>query len=265
MSFRRFAGLGLEEGIPDHTVLNRFRNLLIAESLLEKLFAELDRQLEKAGMMLKRGTMLDATLIETVARPPSDERASVDGDARFGGPRGKGGSTFGYKAHVGVDEGSGLIRSLITTPANVNETVVADRLLRGDERFVLADAAYDTHARRARLKAEGVKPRIARRPNKHHPKLPVRLERYNRLVGVAPRWTTLAQAAHGSRQSAPASVLRRWRDRHTQLRNKCGEGQNYGMDPSFRWGDHVSNGARNTARTGEASRLAKRKGSAISS
>jgi IS5 family transposase len=229
LSFRRFAGLGLEEGIPDHTVLNRFRNLLIAESLLEKLFAELDRQLEKAGMMLKRGTMLDATLIETVARPPSDERASVDGDARFGGSRGKGGSTFGYKAHVGVDEGSGLIRSLITTPANVNETVVADRLLRGDERFVLADAAYDTHARRARLKAEGVKPRIARRPNKHHPKLPVRLERYNRLVArrraavettfatlkrrmrlTAIRYIGLAKASAQVLMAAIAFNLRRW-------------------------------------------------------
>ena len=214
LSFRRFAGLGLEEGIPDHTVL---------------LFAELDRQLEKAGMMLKRGNMLDATLIETVARPPSDERASVDGDARFGGPRGKGGSTFGYKAHVGVDEGSGLIRSLITTPANVNETVVADRLLRGDERFVLADAAYDTHARRARLKAEGVKPRIARRPNKHHPKLPVRLERYIRLVArrraavettfatlkrrmrlTAIRYIGLAKASAQVLMAAIAFNLRRW-------------------------------------------------------
>lgn len=182
LSFRRFVGLGLEEGVPDHTVLNRFRNLLISEGLLEKLFAELDRQLEKAGLMLKRGTMLDATLIETVSRPPSDERASVDADARFGGAKDKGGQTFGYKAHVGVDEGSGLIRSLITTPANVNETVVADSLLRGDEGCVLADAAYDTHARRARLKAQGVKPRIARRPNKHHPKLPARLQYYNQLI-----------------------------------------------------------------------------------
>lgn len=201
LSFRRFVGLGLEEGIPDHTVLTRFRNLLIAENLLERLFAELDRQLEKVGLMLKRGTMLDATLIETVARPSSDERASVDEDARYGGPKGKDGPTFGYKAHVGVDEGSGLIRSLITTPANVNETVVADQLLRGDERCVLADAAYDTHARRARLKAEGVKPRIARRPNKHHPKLPARLERYNRLIArrraaVETTFATLKRRMH---------------------------------------------------------------------
>jgi transposase, IS5 family len=182
LSFRRFVGLGLEETIPDHTVLNRFRNLLIEEGLLEKLFAELDRQLENAGVMLKRGTMLDATLIEAVSAPPSGERLSSDPDARFGGAKGKGGFTFGYKAHVGVDEGSGLIRTVITTPANVNDTVVADALIRGDAKAVWADAAYDTHARRAWLKARGQKPRIARRPNKHHRQLPPRLQRLNRLI-----------------------------------------------------------------------------------
>ncbi|RWA95019.1 IS5 family transposase, partial [Mesorhizobium sp.] len=148
LSFRRFVGLGLEESIPDHSVLSRFRNLLVGEGLMERLFGELDRQVEKVGVILKRGTMLDATLIDAVSAPPTAERPSKDADAR---PvrRGKGGFTFGYKAHVGVDEGSGLIRTVITTPANVNDTVVADHLIRGDEKTVWADAAYDTHARRA--------------------------------------------------------------------------------------------------------------------
>jgi IS5 family transposase len=181
LSFKRFVGLSLEDKAPDHTVLNRFRNRLIAEQLLEELFAELDRQLEKAGVILKRGTMLDATLIEAVSSPPTQSRPSTDPDARFT-KKGKGGWTFGYKAHVGVDEGSGVIRSVITTPANVNDTTPADALIRGDERVVWADAAYDTHARRARLKREGRKPRIARRPNKHHPELPPRLKLYNRLI-----------------------------------------------------------------------------------
>ena len=79
--------------------------------------------------MLKRGTMLDATLIEAVlgaGRAPSGLRAiRMRASAA---PRARAASTFGYKAHVGVDEGSGLIRTLITTPANVNETVVADAL-----------------------------------------------------------------------------------------------------------------------------------------
>jgi IS5 family transposase len=182
LSFKRFVGLSLEDATPDHTVLNRFRNQLVEEGLLEKLFGELDRQLENAGVILKRGTMLDATLIQAVSAPPKEDRPSNDPDARFAKRQGKSGSTFGYKAHVGVDEGSGLIRAVLTTPANVNDTTPADELIRGDEAVVWADAAYDTHARRARLKAEGKKPRIARRPNRHHPELPPRLKRYNLLI-----------------------------------------------------------------------------------
>ena len=182
LSFRRFVGLSLEEPVPDHTVLNRFRNRLAAEGLLEKLFAELDRQLEGAGVILKRGTMLDATLIEAVSARPTDARPSTDPDARFAKRQGKGGSSFGYKAHVGVDEGSGIIRAVITTPANVNDTTPADDLICGDEPVVWGDGAYHTHAREAALKARGVKPRLARRPNKHHPKLPPRLARYNQLI-----------------------------------------------------------------------------------
>jgi len=182
LSFKRFVGLSLEDATPDHTVLNRFRNQLVEQGLLEKLFGELDRQLENAGVILKRGTMLDATLIQAVSAPPKEDRPSNDPDARFAKRQGKSGSTFGYKAHVGVDEGSGLIRAVLTTPANVNDTTPADALIRGDEAVVWADAAYDTHARRARLKAEGKKPRIARRPNRHHPELPPRLKRYNLLI-----------------------------------------------------------------------------------
>lgn len=183
LSFRRFAGLALTDEVPDHSTICRFRNLLIERGLLEKLFAELDRQLEKAGLILRRGTMLDATVIEaSAARPPMGKTSSSDPDARFARHQGKGGSRFGYKAHVGVDEGSGLIRTVVTTPANVNDTVPADLLIRGDEKAVLADSAYHTHAREAALKARGIKPRLMRRPNKHHRQLPPRLQHYNKLI-----------------------------------------------------------------------------------
>src|SRR5580698_4715850 len=182
LSFRRFVGLALEEKVPDHTVLNRFRNRVVGEGLLEKLFAELDRQLEKAGVILKRGTMLDATLIRAASAPPGDRRPTGDPEAGFAKRQGRAGSIFGYKAHVGVDEGSGIIRAVTTTAANVNDTTPADALIRGDERVVWGDAAYHTHSREAALKARGVKPRLMRRANKHHPKLPARLLSYNRLI-----------------------------------------------------------------------------------
>ena len=75
---------------------------------------------------------------------------------------------FGYKAHLAVDRGSGLVRRVLFTPASVNDTVVADDLVLGDEGEVWADKAYDSHARRARLAAAGIKNRICRRGNKHH-------------------------------------------------------------------------------------------------
>jgi IS5 family transposase len=183
LSFRRFVGVALTDAVPDHSTICRFRNLLIERALLEKLFAELDRQLDRAGLILRRGTMLDATVIETsAARPWDDDEQASDPDARFTRRQGRSGSSFGYKAHVGVDEGSGLIRAVLTTPANVNDTEPADALILGDEKAVIADSAYHTHAREKALKARGIKPRLMRRPNKHHPKLPPRLRHYNRLI-----------------------------------------------------------------------------------
>jgi transposase, IS5 family len=230
LSFRRFVGLGLEDEVADHTTLCRFRNLLIQKALLEKLFAELDRQLDKAGVILKRGTMLDATLIETAASaPPRKDGSVTDPDARFAKRSGKAGFTFGYKVHVGVDEGSGLIRSVITTPANVNDTTPADDLIRGDEKAVMGDAAYHTHRRQAALKLRGIKPRLMRRPNKHHPRLPPRLARYNRLIArrraavettfatfkrrmglTSIRYIGLAKASAQLLMAAMAFNMRRW-------------------------------------------------------
>jgi IS5 family transposase len=182
LSFRRFVGVALTDRVPDHSTICRFRNLLVEQGLLDKLFAELDRQLDKAGLILRRGTMLDATVIETQAAKPGDPQSTSDPEARFTRRQGRSGSSFGYKAHVAVDQGSGLIRAVITTPANVNDTVPADQLIQGDEQAVLADAAYHTHAREAALKARGIKPRLMRRPNKHHPVLPPWLKRYNQLI-----------------------------------------------------------------------------------
>jgi IS5 family transposase len=231
LAFGRFVGLGLEDEVPDHTTLCRFRNRLVGARLLEKLFDELDRQLEAAGLVLKQGTMLDATLIETgaAAKPPKGELSKVDPDARLTARKGKPGTTFGYKAHVGVDQGSGLIRAVITTPANVNDTVPADALIRGDEKIVWADSAYHTHRRQAALKARRIKPRLARRPNKYHRELPPRLTRYNNLIArrraavettfatwkrrmglTAIRYIGLAKAAAQVRLVAMAFNLRRW-------------------------------------------------------
>jgi transposase, IS5 family len=181
LSFRRFVGLGLDEATPDHTTLCRFRNDLAA-GLAEKLFAEMNRQLEQHGLVVKRGTLIDATLVQAAVNQSGSAAPPSDPDAAFTKRPGKPGGTFGFKAHIAVDEGSQLVRAAQLTPANVNETVVADGLIQGDEGAVYADRAYDTRARRAALRARGIKDRIMHRPNKHHPELPYWQQRRNRLI-----------------------------------------------------------------------------------
>jgi transposase, IS5 family len=184
VSFRRFVGLTLEKAAPDHTSLCRFRNRLATEGMAQRLFAEFDRQLEKQHLVLKRGTMLDATLVQAATgKPPQgDEKDALDADAAFAKRAGKPGSVYGYKAHIGADQGTRLIRSAMVTAANVNETMVADSLVRGDEKAVYADKAYQSRTRRAALKARGIKARIMHKSWGGGPPLGHWQRRHNSLI-----------------------------------------------------------------------------------
>jgi len=184
VSFRKFLGLSLEAPSPDHTTLCRFRNRLIEAGLSEKLFAEFERQLQQRGLILKRGTMIDASLVDTPFRPGSSdgEREPVDGDAQLTARKGKPGTHYGYKVHAGVDEGSRLIRRLHLTPANTNDTVPADLLVCRDEQAVYADKAYAKRARRQWLKSLGIKPRIMHKSWGGGPQLTHWQKQHNRLI-----------------------------------------------------------------------------------
>ena len=168
LSFRRFVGLSLEEQVPDHSTLSRFRKQLAQCGLSAQVFAEVNRQLERRGLMVKRGTLIDASLVEASVKPPRDEASTpgegseLDPDADWTRRKG-GGSHFGYKAHVAVDQGSGLIRKVLLTSAKVNDSEVADRLICGDEQTVYADKAYDSSARRQLLARMGIGDGIMRR------------------------------------------------------------------------------------------------------
>jgi IS5 family transposase len=188
LSFRRFAGFSLSDQTPDHATLWRFREELSKEGLIERVFDEINRQLEQQGLIIKRGTLVDASLVAARARPPrkpkhdaaEPPRPSADRDARWG-RKGKT-SVFGYKMHIGVDQDHTLIRRMVLTDASVTDTEPADLLICGDEKAAYGDQAYYTHARHARLSAAGVKDRLMRRPNKHHPELPKRQKQRNRLI-----------------------------------------------------------------------------------
>jgi IS5 family transposase len=184
-SFRRFLGLGLESDAPDSTTLCRFRNRLVGQDLITKLFAEFDRQLEARGLVLKEGTMLDATLIEAATSRPRGRGDAADEvkdpDARFGKGSDEG-WVYGYKAHVGVDCKSRLIRAAEVTPANVNDTEVADDLIRFDEGAVYADKAYAKRERREMLKARGIRDGIMHKSWGGGPKLQAWQVRCNKTI-----------------------------------------------------------------------------------
>jgi IS5 family transposase len=189
ISFRRFAGLSLHDRTPDHSTLWRFRQELEEASLADQVFAEIARQLEAKNLILKHGTLVDASLVAARANPPRKPRGepaapakpAADPDARWG-RKGKT-SVFGYKIHLGVDDGHTLIRRYDFTNGSVTDTEPADGLICGDEKAVYGDQAYYTHARHARLAQARIKDRLMRRPNKHHPELPPRQKRRNRLIG----------------------------------------------------------------------------------
>jgi transposase, IS5 family len=189
LSFRRFVGLSLHDQTPDHTTLWRFRQELADGGLIEKIFTEINRQLEARNLILKQGTLVDASLMPARAKPPRKTRKeaaekpskpSADRDARWGRKGKK--SVFGYKVHTGVDAGHTIIRRVHVTDASVTDTEPADQLFSGDEKAVYGDQAYYTHARHARLTEAGIKDRLMRRPNKHHPELPPRQKQRNKLI-----------------------------------------------------------------------------------
>lgn len=157
LSFRRFCGWPLGEETPDETSFVRFRARLRALGLYEKLFAEVNRQLEAKGLMVKTGTLVDATIIEARARPPrhkEGEVSRVDPDAGFTKKHGR--AYFGYKLHVGVDAGSELIRALETSSAQLHDGEAFAALVTGDEAKVYGDKAYGSQKNRDFLSRMGI-------------------------------------------------------------------------------------------------------------
>src|SRR5579864_5995580 len=155
LSFRRFAGLGLDEAVPDHSTLWRFRDQLRQLGLAEACFAEITRQLEKKGLVVKAGTLVDASLIPAAAAEPPKQkgggRSTADPDAAWT-KRAKGGAHFGYKLHA------------------------------GDEASVWADKAYVGPTMARAIAAAGAKNRVQRRRQKNRP-LRASETRRNVLIG----------------------------------------------------------------------------------
>ena len=172
LSFQKFVGLSAQEVVPDETAICRFRERLIDCKLHEKLLGMLNGQLEAAGYLLKRTTLIDATLIESSRKRPSSEAASEgrapDADARYARKNGQ--NYYGYKAHVSVDGDHQFICAAKATPANVDDSKVFEKLIDPKTRATYADKAYDSKANKAWLAAQGIANGILKK-GAHHIKL----------------------------------------------------------------------------------------------
>jgi IS5 family transposase len=185
LSFRRFCGFSLDAATPDETTICRFRQVAAKAGVLERCFAEVNRQLDGKGLILKKGTLMDATIVTATRNPPQKEAgmgASHPGEPGADWTNKSGKSFFGYKLHVGVDEGSGLIRKAVFTAARVTDNEMAAQLISGDESAVYADRLYESRALRAALKQSGIKDRIMHRRHRYMPVLPRWMAAHNRLI-----------------------------------------------------------------------------------
>ena len=139
-ALRDFVGIDLSrQSVPDATTLLKFRHLLQANDLTRSLFDEINAYLAEHGLLMRAGTIVDATIItapsstknETKSRDP-DMHQTKKGNQWF----------FGMKAHIGVDADSGLVHSVVATAANVGDVTQAGALLHGQETDAFGDAGY---------------------------------------------------------------------------------------------------------------------------
>lgn len=160
--YREFAGLeGAMRRLPDESTILRFRHLLEKHNLGDAILATVNAILQRQGMLLKTGTVVDATLI---AAPSSTKNASGERDPEMHQTKKGNQWYFGMKAHIGADAESGLVHTVIGTAANVNDVTQGHGLLHGGEDVVFADAGYQGAMNRP--EATGVTWHVAMRPGK---------------------------------------------------------------------------------------------------
>ena len=153
-SFQKFLSIDiLTESVPDETTVCKFRNLLQEHSLFEAILSTINEHLEQKGLLMKEGTVVDATLI---AAPSSTKNQSGKRDPEMSSTQKNGTWHFGMKAHIGVDPKTGLVHSLSVTTAKVHDTHQFDELLHGEEKAVLGDKGYFKASRKKELRTQGI-------------------------------------------------------------------------------------------------------------
>jgi len=165
-AMRRFVGIELgEDAFPDETTILHFRHLLEQHQLTEAMFALVRDLLDTQGLLMKQGTIVDATIIHA---PSSTKNATKTRDPEMQQTRKGNTWYFGMKVHIGTDL-QGHVHTLTATPANVADVTVMPELLHGEEDALYGDRGYWREADREDAEAHGVKYRVNRRGTKKHP------------------------------------------------------------------------------------------------
>ncbi len=162
-SVRRFVGVKLSGQIPDETTILNFRHLLEKHSLGKKLFEEIAAYLNDQGLILREGTIVDASII---AAPTSTKNKDGARDPEMHQVKKGNEWHFGMKMHIGVDDELGLVHSVTGTAANVHDITEAENLLHGDEERVRGDAGYRGIAKRPEHEDRKTEWHVAMMPGK---------------------------------------------------------------------------------------------------
>ena len=160
-SMRRFAGLSLTKPIPDETTILNFRHLLEKHGLGKVLLKEVNKHLENKGLLLREGTIVDATIISA---PSSTKNKEGKRDPEMHQTKKGNEWHFGMKMHIGVDDALGVIHSMSTTAANEHDVTQAKQLLHGDESRFWGDAGYQGIHKRPEFEGHDLSWNIAARP-----------------------------------------------------------------------------------------------------
>lgn len=165
-SMRRFAGIELgRDPVPDSTTMLRFRHMLEEHNLTQGLLSEVNEHLKGAGLLLREGTIVDATIIDA---PTSTKNKDKRRDPEMHQVKKGNEWYFGMKAHIGTDL-QGLAHTVVCTPANVADGNVMNDLIHGEELAVYGDRAYSSVKRKAEYEANGIAWRVQKMNNQYRP------------------------------------------------------------------------------------------------
>jgi IS5 family transposase len=154
LSFQRFLGLDpLQRRVPDETTVLHFRRLLESHGLAERIFAKVNEGLAARGLLLKGGTIVDATILSA---PSSTKNRDGKRDPEMSSTQKNGDWHFGMKAHIGVDTEHGLVHTVKTTTASVHDSQVFTELTHGEETVIAGDSAYANQMLKANCRQAGL-------------------------------------------------------------------------------------------------------------